>query len=79
MKPILAKLEIDEELVLEGIRDIALSAEKDSDKLKALLELGEVLNIKETGTKVHEISGVSFNGFGDTNLVEATRPKEIEK
>ena len=79
LKPILAKLEIDEELVLEGIRDIALSAEKDSDKLKALLELGEVLNIKETGTKVHEISGVSFNGFGDTNLVEATRPKEIEK
>ena len=75
LKPILAKLDINEELVLEGIRDIALGAEKDSDKLKALLELGEVLNIKETGTKVHEISGVSFSGFGDKSLGQATRPE----
>tara|TARA_R110002012_G_scaffold321224_1_gene548227 strand:- start:6297 stop:7025 length:729 start_codon:yes stop_codon:yes gene_type:complete len=79
LKPILAKLDIDEELVLEGIRDIALGAEKDSDKLKALLELGEVLNIKDSGTKVHEISGVSFTGFGDKNLDQAIRPKLEEK
>ena len=75
--PILKKLDIDEELILEGIKNIAMSAEKDSDKLKALLELGEVLNIKDSGTKVQEISGVSFSGFGDTNVIEAKRPKEI--
>ena len=79
LKPILAKLDIDEELVLEGIRDIALGAEKDSDKLKALLELGEVLNIKDSGTKVQEISGVSFSGFGDNSLDKAVRPKKIEE
>ena len=77
LKPILKKLAIDEELVLEGIKDIAMSAEKDSDKLKALLELGEVLNIKDSGTKVQEISGVSFSGFGDTNVIDASRPKKI--
>ena len=80
LKPILKKLDIDEELVLEGIKTIATSAEKDSDKLKALLELGEVLNIKDTGSKVQEISGVSFSGFGDRlpRAGQASRPKELE-
>ena len=79
LKPILAKLDIDEELVLEGIRDIALGAEKDSDKLKALLELGEVLNIKDSGTKVQEISGVSFSGFGGDSISVSSRPEIEEK
>ena len=78
LKPILKKLDIDEELVLEGIKTIAVSAQKDSDKLKALLELGEVLNIKDAGTKVQEIAGVSFSGFGDSNVIQASRPKEIK-
>ena len=45
LEPILAKLEIDDELVLSGIKQIAISAEKDSDRLKALTELSEVLEI----------------------------------
>ena len=76
LKPILEKLEIDEELVLDGIKIIATTAEKDSDKLKALTELSEVLEIKDKGTKVQEISGVAskelFSGFTNENV---ERPK----
>ena len=78
LAPILEKLEIDEEFVLDGIKTIAESAEKDSDKFKALQELGDVLNIKDTGTKISEVSGISFSGFGDNSLVEAKRPKELD-
>ena len=76
LKPILEKLEIDEELVLDGIKIIATTAEKDSDRLKALTELSEVLEIKDKGTKVQEISGVAskelFSGFTNENV---ERPK----
>ena len=76
LKPILEKLEIDEELVLDGIKHIALTAEKDSDKLKALTELSEVLEIKDKGVKVQEITGMAskelFSGFTDESV---DRPK----
>ena len=76
LKPILEKLEIDEELVLDGIKLIATTAEKDSDRLKALTELSEVLEIKDKGVKVQEISGVAskelFSGFTNENV---ERPK----
>ena len=76
LKPILEKLEINEELVLDGIKSIATTAEKDSDRLKALTELSEVLEIKDKGVKVQEITGMSskelFSGFTDENV---TRPE----
>ena len=76
LKPILEKLKIDEELVLDGIKNIATTAEKDSDRLKALTELSEVLEIKDKGTKVQEISGMAtkelFSGFTNENV---ERPK----
>ena len=76
LKPILEKLEINEELVLDGIKSIATTAEKDSDRLKALTELSEVLEIKDKGVKVQEITGMAskelFSGFTDENV---TRPE----
>ena len=76
LKPILEKLEIDEELVLDGIKIIATTAEKDSDRLKALTELSEVLEIKDKGVKVQEITGMAskelFSGFTDESV---ERPK----
>ena len=79
LKPVLAKLGIDEELVLGGIKQIALDAEKDSDRLKALTELSEVLDIKDKGSKIQEITGMAskelFSGFTDENV---TRPKLSE-
>jgi hypothetical protein len=80
LKPILEKLEIDEELVLDGIKHIALTAEKDSDKLKALTELSEVLEIKDKGVKVQEITGMAskelFSGFTDEVSVDRPKLKE---
>ena len=79
LEPILAKLEIDEELVLGGIKEIAVHAEKDSDRLKALTELSDVLEIKDTGTKVQEITGMSanqlFSGFAEEDSNNAKRPE----
>lgn len=76
LKPILEKLEIDEELVLDGIKNIAVTAEKDSDRLKALTELSEVLEIKDKGVKVQEITGMAskelFSGFTNEDV---QRPK----
>ena len=47
LKPVLQKLGINEEFVLEGIRQIAEGSKKDADRLKALFELSDVLEIKE--------------------------------
>ena len=77
LEPILEKLAINEEMVLGGIRDIALSAEKDSDRLKALTELSEVLDIKDKGNKVQEIAGIAssqlFSGFDEGDIKNAVR------
>jgi len=50
-------------MVLQGIRDVALSGEKDSDKLKALFELADILEIKETKKELTAIGGAVFKGF----------------
>ena len=77
LKPVLKELGIDMELVLAGIRDIATTAEKDSDRLKALIELETYLEIKET-TKVQEVTGALFQGFQPAQL-EAAHPKELKE
>jgi len=63
LKPVLAKLGIDDTMVLEGIKDVAVSGEKDSDKLKALFELADILEIKETRKEITAIGGAVFKGF----------------
>ena len=79
LKPVLAKLGIDEELVLDGIKNIAINAEKDSDRLKALTELSDVLDIKDKGVKVHEITGMAskelFSGFSSDESSKVNRPE----
>ena len=79
LKPILKALCIDREMVLSGIRDIALQGDKDSDRLKALIELEEILEIKET-TKVQEITGALFQGFQPDQLEAAiVKPKKLKE
>ena len=78
LKPVLKNLGIDMELVLSGIRDIATTAEKDSDRLKALIELEDILEIKET-TKVQEVAGALFQGFQPAQLEAAVKPKELKE
>ena len=71
IRPVLAKLGIDDTMVLQGIRDVALSGEKDSDKLKALFELADILEIKETKREITAIGGAVFKGFlpEDTEVI----------
>lgn len=63
IKPVLEKLGIDDSMVLQGIRDIALTGDKDADRLKALFELADILEIKETKKEVTAIGGAVFKGF----------------
>tara|TARA_Y100000310_G_scaffold236578_1_gene239780 strand:- start:2123 stop:2869 length:747 start_codon:yes stop_codon:yes gene_type:complete len=63
LKPVLAKLGINDTMVLQGIKDVAVSGEKDSDKLKALFELAAILEIKETRKEITAIGGAVFKGF----------------
>ena len=75
LRPVLESLGISPELVLEGIRDIATDTQaKHSDKLKALFELGEILELKET-QKVTEVTGALFQGFEPKQLEATQRPK----
>ena len=75
LKPVLQALGISPELVLQGIRDIATDEEaKHSDKLKALFELGEILELKETN-KVTEVTGALFQGFQPEQIQATQRPQ----
>ena len=72
LKPVLAKLGIDDTMVLQGIRDVAVDGDKDSDRLKALFELADILEIKETKKEITAIGGAVFRGFlpEDTEVIE---------
>ena len=71
IRPVLAKLGINDTMVLQGIRDVALEGEKDSDRLKALFELADILEIKETKKEITAIGGAVFKGFlpEDTEVI----------
>ena len=80
LKPVLKALNINNAVVLEGIRDIALGGEKDTDKLKALFELADILEIKETKKEITAIGGAVFKGFlPDHTEVLGERKELIEE
>jgi hypothetical protein len=79
LKPLLKKLQIDEELVLTGIREIATLGDKDSDKLKALLELSDVLEIKESKKEITAIGATVFKGFLPEHTEIVTEKIKLEK
>ena len=72
LKPVLAKLGINDTMVLQGIKDVAVSGDKDSDKLKALFELADILELKETKREITAIGGAVFKGFlpEDTAVIQ---------
>jgi hypothetical protein len=80
LKPILKKLEVDEEWYVENMKSIVELGQSESNRLKALIELGDVMDVKDKNqTKITQISGAVFKGFGEDILEEVKRPKEIEK
>ncbi len=79
LKPVLEELEIDERMVLENIKIVAQTAEKDDTKLKALFKLSDILDLEDKNSaKVQQITGVQFQGLTDDMIDVAQRPKEIE-
>tara|TARA_Y100001938_G_scaffold112730_1_gene154484 strand:+ start:2069 stop:2794 length:726 start_codon:yes stop_codon:yes gene_type:complete len=79
LKPILEELDIDEKMVLENIKIVAQTAEKDDTKLKALFKLSDILDLEDKNSaKVQQITGVQFQGLTDSMIDEAQRPKKIE-
>ena len=63
--------------ILEGIKYIAQTAEKDDTKLKALFKLSDILDLEDkTTTNVQQVSGAVFQGFSKDQLESAER-KEI--
>ena len=80
LKPILDELDIDEKFILENIKIVAQTSEKDDTKLKALFHLSSILDLEDKNTaKVQQITGVQFQGLTDNMIDEAQRPKEIDK
>ena len=80
LKPILQELEIDEKMVLENIKIVAQTAEKDDTKLKALFKLSDILDLEDKNSaKVQQITGVQFQGLTNDMIDAAQRPKEIEE
>ena len=80
LKPILEELDINEKMVLENIKIVAQTAEKDDTKLKALFKLSDILDLEDKNSaKVQQITGVQFQGLTDDMIDVAQRPKELEE
>ena len=78
LKPILEELDIDEKMVLENIKIVAQTAEKDDTKLKALFKLSDILDLEDkNNTKVQQVTGIQFQGLTNDMIEQAERPKEL--
>ena len=79
LKPVCEELGIDPKSVLKQILYVSKNALKEDVQLRALLKLSDILDLEDKNqTKVTQISGAVFKGFGEEVLEEIKRPKEIE-
>ena len=79
LKPILEELDINEKFILENIKIVAQTSEKDDTKLKALFKLSDIMDLEDKSTaKVQQVTGIAFQGLTDKMIENAERPKEIE-
>jgi len=79
LKPTLDELGIDDRMVLSGIKDEAVNAEKSDTRLKALFKLSDILDLEDKNSaKVQQITGVQFQGLTD-EMIEPVEPKKLNK
>jgi hypothetical protein len=79
LKPVMKDLGVDETYILKGIKTEAETADKSDTRLKALFKLSDIMDLEDKNqTKVTQISGAIFKGFGENELEEIQRPKELE-
>jgi len=79
VKPVLKELGINEDFVLRGIRDIALTSRQDGERLKAFLKLVDILEIEDKGTKTSGVAMVGFQGFKPESIEAVEKIMEIEE
>ena len=79
LKPILDELDIVEKFILENIKIVAQTSEKDDTRLKALFKLSDILDLEDkSSAKIQQVTGIAFQGLTDKMIDNAERPKEIE-
>jgi hypothetical protein len=79
LKPVLEELDIDEKFILNNIKEVILSSEKDDTRLKALFKLADIMDMEDkTRTSTTTLAVGAFKGFSDNILDEAQRPKELK-
>ena len=78
LKPVLEELGINEKFVLETIKGVINSTDKDETRLKALFKLADIMDMEDKNqTKITQVTGALFKGFSEEMIEEAERPKEI--
>ena len=79
LKPVMEELGVSETYVIKGIKAEADTADKSDTRLKALFKLSDIMDLEDKNqTRITQISGAVFRGFGDDKLEEVKRPKELE-
>ena len=79
LKPVFEELGLSEKYVLESIKDVISSTQKDETKLKALFKLADIMDMEDKNkTTVTQVSGALFQGFSEDMIEKAERPKEIK-
>ena len=79
LKPVLEELGINEKFVLETIKGVINSTDKDETRLKALFKLADIMDMEDKNqTKITQVTGALFKGFSDEMIESAERPEEIE-
>ena len=80
LKPVLQELNIDEKLVLQGIKDEALTAEKPDTRLKALFKLADIMDLEDKNkTTVTQVTGAAIQMISDKEFENAKTIKEIKE
>jgi hypothetical protein len=79
IKPTLDELGIDDRLVLSGIKDEAVNADKADTRLKALFKLSDILDLEDKNApNVQQVTGVAFQGFTN-DMLESAEKKDTKE
>ena len=80
LKPVLKEKGVNESWYIENMKNIVELGQSESNRLKALIELGDVMDVKDKNqTKVTQISGAVFKGFDENVLEEVKQANKLEK
>ena len=80
LKPVLKEKGVNEAWYIENMKNIVELGQSESNRLKALIELGDVMDVKDKNqTKVTQISGAVFKGFSEDVLEEVKQANKLEK